>query len=117
MATLPGSPSLSLIGFGKESAAGTTVSATSWLPWGAIAKFQPMIATEKYRDGTSRDNVFDARLGEWYEFDFTTQLRPSAVMQLLVYALGATDAVGTVTGTMSNTATTGTNTAGATTLN
>lgn len=117
MATLPGAPATAIIGFGKQSAAGTPVAATSYFPWEAISQFQPMSQTETYRDGTNREIVFDAKLGEVYQFDFTTQLRPSAVMQLLCYVLGSTDVSSHVTGTLAATTLSGaSNTAGATSI-
>lgn len=117
MATLPGAPAGAIIGYAKQSAAGTGLSPTSYFPVEAIGKFTPVLKTEKYRDGTNRDIVFNSRVGEWVEFDFTTQLRPSATTQLLAWCIGATDVASTTTGTSTGTTMTGaSNTAGSTSI-
>lgn len=114
---LPGFPTLAAIGLGKQSAYSTTVSPVTWFAWETIAKFEPMLNTEAYPDGAGRHNVYQARIGAWFEFDFTTQLRPSACMQALAYFLGTTDTLGHVTGTMTSTTTSGaTNISGAVNL-
>lgn len=110
-------PGFAYVGTAFQPTLGTAVAPTKFTRWTAISKAEETIKTEKLHDGLNREFAVNAKVSQYHDVSWASQIYPDFLTAALFHMYGITDLVsGTAKGGGGSTTVTGSNPAGTTTL-